>query len=141
MYFIIFSVGNQVPVIIIFALLISNVKKLKVFYKTTVFMTSILSTSVIGILWGFIYDPDIGPIAAFLGFFGLDPIYWLAEPIWAMLAILLTNDVAVGRLLYCIDSSSYPGYSEGNRRGGKHRWCDRPATRLVLNGSLNQANH
>jgi raffinose/stachyose/melibiose transport system permease protein len=91
LYFILFSVGIQVPIIILFALLISNVKKLKGFYKTTVFMPSILSTSVVGILWGFIYDPDIGPISAFLGFFGLDPIYWLAEPKWAMVAILLTN--------------------------------------------------
>jgi raffinose/stachyose/melibiose transport system permease protein len=91
MYFIIFSVGIQIPVIVIFALLISNVKKLQGFYKTTVFIPSILSTSVIGILWGFIYNPDIGPIAAFLGFFGLEPIYWLAEPKWAMIAILLTN--------------------------------------------------
>jgi raffinose/stachyose/melibiose transport system permease protein len=91
MYFIFFSVGLQVPIIVIFALLISNVKKFQGFYKTTVFMPSILSTSVIGILWGFIYDPDIGPIAAFLGFFGIDPIYWLAESDWAMIAILITN--------------------------------------------------
>lgn len=90
-YFILFSVGIQVPIIIVFALLISNVKRLKGFYKTTVFMPSILSTSVIGIIWGFIYDPDIGPISDFLALFGLEPIYWLAEPRWAMLAILLTN--------------------------------------------------
>jgi raffinose/stachyose/melibiose transport system permease protein len=91
MYFIVFSVGIQIPVIIIFALLISNVKRFKGFYKTTVFMPSILSTSVIGILWGFIYDPDIGPISALLGFFGIDPIYWLADSKWALIAILLTN--------------------------------------------------
>lgn len=91
MYFIVFSVGIQVPIIILFALLISNVKKLKGFYKTTVFMPSVLSTSVIGILWSFIYDPDIGPISEFLGWFGIDPIYWLAESPWAMIAILLTN--------------------------------------------------
>ncbi|MFC5405227.1 carbohydrate ABC transporter permease [Cohnella soli] len=91
MYFIIVSVGLQVPIIVIFALLISNVKKFRGFYKTTVFIPSILSTSVIGILWSFIYDPDIGPIAAFLGFFGLDPIYWLSDTKWAMIAILITN--------------------------------------------------
>lgn len=91
MYFILFSVGIQVPIIIVFALLISNVKRLKGFYKTTVFMPSVLSTSVIGILWGFIYDPDIGPISDFLSWFGIDPIYWLAESPWAMIAILLTN--------------------------------------------------
>jgi len=91
MYFIFFSVGLQVPCIVVFALLISSVKKLRGFYKTTVFIPSIVSTSVVGILWGFIYDPDIGPIAAFLGFFGIDPIYWLAKSRWAMIAILITN--------------------------------------------------
>lgn len=91
MYFIVFSVGLQVPIIVLFALLISNVKRFKGFYKTTVFIPSILSTSVIGILWGFIYDPDIGPISAALKFFGIEPIYWLADSKWAMIAILLTN--------------------------------------------------
>ncbi len=90
-YFILFSVGLQVPVIVFFAILISNVKRFRGLYKTTVFIPSILSTSVIGILWGFIYDPDIGPISDFLGWFGIDPIYWLAESPWAMIAILLTN--------------------------------------------------
>lgn len=91
LYFIVFSVGIQVPIIVLFAILISNVKRLKGFYKTTVFMPSILSTSVIGILWGFIYDPDIGPITDILGWFGIEPIYWLAESKWAMIAILVTN--------------------------------------------------
>ncbi|MFC5471700.1 carbohydrate ABC transporter permease [Cohnella suwonensis] len=91
MYFLLFSVILQVPVIIVCALLISNVKRFAGLYKTTVFVPSILSTSVIGILWGFIYDPDIGPIAAFLKFFGMEPIYWLAESKWAMKAILITN--------------------------------------------------
>ncbi|WEK53160.1 MAG: sugar ABC transporter permease [Candidatus Cohnella colombiensis] len=91
MYFILFSVGLQVPLIIVFALLISNVKRFQGFYKTTVFIPSILSTSVIGILWSFIYDPDIGPISAFLGKFGIEPIYWLAESDLALIAILITN--------------------------------------------------
>lgn len=87
----IFSCGIQVPLIIIFSLLISNVKRFQGFYKTTVFMPSILSTSIIGILWGYIYDPDVGLLNNFLKVFGIDPIYWLAESKWAMFSILLTN--------------------------------------------------
>ncbi|MFC3802119.1 carbohydrate ABC transporter permease [Cohnella sp. GCM10012308] len=86
-----FSCCIQVPLIIIFSLLISNVKRFQGFYKTTVFMPSILSTSIIGILWGYIYDPDVGLLNNFLNLFGIDPIYWLAEPKWAMFSILLTN--------------------------------------------------
>ncbi|ANE46947.1 sugar ABC transporter permease [Paenibacillus swuensis] len=89
--FILFSVFIQVPLIIFFAILISNVTKLQGLYKTTVFMPSILSTSVIGILWGFLYEPEEGIINGFLGLFGVPDIYWLAEEKWAMLAILITN--------------------------------------------------
>lgn len=91
LYFILFSVFIQVPLIIIFSLLISGVKRLQGFYKTTVFLPSILSTSVIGILWGYIYNPDVGLLNNVLKLFGVEPIYWLGESQWAMLSILITN--------------------------------------------------
>lgn len=89
--FILFSVFVQVPLIIFFALLISGVKRLRRFYKTTVFMPSILSTSVIGILWSFIYEPEIGLLNQFLGLFGVEPIYWLSDTKTALLSVLITN--------------------------------------------------
>ncbi|GMK42387.1 ABC transporter permease [Paenibacillus sp. CCS19] len=91
MYFILFSVFIQVPLIIFFAILVGHVKRFQGFYKTTVFIPSILSTSVIGILWGFIYEPEIGPLNKLLSVFGIDPIYWLADTKWAMFAVLATN--------------------------------------------------
>lgn len=90
-YFLVFSVFIQVPIIIFFALLISGVKRFQRFYKTTVFMPSIISTSVVGILWGFFYEPEMGLVNRFLGLFGIDTIYWLGEEKWAMVAILITN--------------------------------------------------
>lgn len=91
MYFILFSVFIQVPLIIFFAVLIGSIKRFQGFYKTTVFIPSILSTSVIGILWGFVYEPEIGPLNKFLGLLGIEPIYWLADTKWAMLSVLITN--------------------------------------------------
>lgn len=90
-YFILFSCLIQVPLIVFFSLLIANVKKLKGLYKTAVFMPSIMSTAVIGILWGFIYNPDFGLLNKVLGIFGIDPIFWLSEKKWAMISILITN--------------------------------------------------
>lgn len=58
-WFILFSVCIQVPLIVFFSLLISNVKKLKGLYKTAVFMPSIMSTAVIGILWGLSMSPTL----------------------------------------------------------------------------------
>lgn len=91
MYFIFFSVFVQVPLIIFFAILIGGVKRLQGFYKTTVFVPAILSTAVIGILWQFIYNPEVGIVNKFLGLFGIDTIYWLADMRFALWAILITN--------------------------------------------------
>ncbi|WP_128659302.1 carbohydrate ABC transporter permease [Paenibacillus sp. 598K] len=90
-YFILFSCFVQVPVIILFSLLIAQVKRLKGLYKTAVFLPSIMSTAVIGILWGFIYHPDFGLMNEALGLLGIEPVYWLSDRKWAMLAILITN--------------------------------------------------
>lgn len=91
MYILLFSVFVQVPIIIFFAILIAGVKRLQGFYKTTVFMPSIISTAVIGILWRFMYNPEVGIINKFLSLFGVDTIYWLADMKVAMWAILMTN--------------------------------------------------
>ncbi|MEC0176346.1 sugar ABC transporter permease [Paenibacillus favisporus] len=90
-YFILFSCGIQVPLIVFFSLLIAHVKKLKGLYKTAVFLPSIMSTAVIGILWGFIYEPNIGLLNNILKVFGIEPLYWLSDEKYAMLAILITN--------------------------------------------------
>ncbi|MBY0010413.1 carbohydrate ABC transporter permease [Paenibacillus typhae] len=90
-WFILFSVFIQVPLIVLFSLLIANVKKLKGLYKTAVFMPSIMSTAVIGILWGFIYEPNIGLFNKLLSLIGIDPVYWLSDERFAMLSILITN--------------------------------------------------
>ncbi|RED66010.1 carbohydrate ABC transporter permease [Cohnella lupini] len=90
-YFILFSVVVQVPAIVFFSLLISNVKKLKGLYKTAVFVPSVMSTAVIGILWSFIYEPDIGLFNLILMKLGLQPVMWLSDPNWAMFSILITN--------------------------------------------------
>ena len=90
-YFILFSVFIQVPIIIVLSLMISNVKKLKGFYKTAVFVPAVMSTAVIGILWSFIYEPDIGLFNLILTKLGLQPVMWLSESKWAMFSILITN--------------------------------------------------
>ncbi|WP_123039724.1 carbohydrate ABC transporter permease [Cohnella candidum] len=91
MFFLLFSVVLQVPLIVFFSLLISGVKRLQGLYKTTVFMPSILSTSIIGILWGFLYHPTDGLFNKVLGLFGIEPVSWLGDTKWAMFSILVTN--------------------------------------------------
>jgi len=90
-YFILFSVFIQVPITIVASLMIANVKKLQGLYKTAIFMPTVMSTAVIGILWGFIYNYDVGLLNKIIVFFGGQPVDWLGSPKTAMLSILITN--------------------------------------------------
>lgn len=91
--FIGFSCFIQVPVIIVLALFISRVGRLAGFYKTTVFVPSILSTAVVGVLWSFVYHPEAGLLNQLLHALGLDSWkrVWLADEHTAMLSVLVTN--------------------------------------------------
>ncbi|MCZ8520452.1 MULTISPECIES: carbohydrate ABC transporter permease [Paenibacillus] len=89
-----FAVFIQIPLIILLAVLISEVRRGQSFYKTTFFLPSILSTPVTGVLWSFVvFHPDIGVLNYALRAAGLDhlAVAWLAEEKTALLSILITN--------------------------------------------------
>ncbi|MFE5323345.1 carbohydrate ABC transporter permease [Paenibacillus sp. NPDC056579] len=91
--FILFAVVVQIPVIIVLGIAISSIRRWKGLYKTTVFVPSILSTAVVGILFSFIYHPEIGLLNQLLKSAGAGSLVhtWLADDKTAMLAILVTN--------------------------------------------------
>ncbi|UKS27825.1 sugar ABC transporter permease [Paenibacillus sp. HWE-109] len=91
--FICFSIGVQIPVIVCLALLVSKVRRGKSVYKTMIFLPTILSTAVVGVIWSFIYHPQAGLLNQVLATIGLAAWQhvWLAEASTAMLSILVTN--------------------------------------------------
>lgn len=92
MYFILFAVLISIPLILVIAILISRVKKLRSFYKTGVFLPVVLSTAIVGILWQFIYRYDVGLLNNFLHLFNEDWVRaWLGDPSWAMISVLIAN--------------------------------------------------
>ncbi len=93
LYFILFTCVISIPLFVVIAILISRVKAIASFYKISIFVPVILSTAVVGILWGVILDPEIGMLNSFLKAVGLDAfaLYWLADPRTAMISILVVN--------------------------------------------------
>ena len=92
-YFVLFSLFIQIPVIVFLSILVSGVRRFLDFYKTTVFMPSVLSTAIVGVIWKFIYHPDAGLVNQVLRAVGLESwaLGWLGEENFAFLAILVTN--------------------------------------------------
>lgn len=93
LYFIGFSVGLQIPFILGLSLVVSRVRRWTAFYKTMIFLPTILSTAVVGVLWGFIYHPEAGLLNQMLEAVGLGAWKhtWLGDESTAMLAVLVTN--------------------------------------------------
>ncbi|MFC3772313.1 carbohydrate ABC transporter permease [Paenibacillus sp. GCM10012303] len=91
--FVLFSIFIQIPVIVGLSILVSGVRRFLDFYKTTVFMPSVLSTAIVGVIWKFIYHPDAGLVNQVLRAVGLESwaLGWLGEENFAFLAILVTN--------------------------------------------------
>ncbi|GAB2697796.1 carbohydrate ABC transporter permease [Paenibacillus thermoaerophilus] len=92
-YFVLFSVFVQIPFILFVSIVISGARRFLDFYKTTVFLPSVLSTAIVSIVWKFIYHPDAGLINQILRAVGLESwaIGWLGDERFAFLAILFAN--------------------------------------------------
>lgn len=91
--FVLFSCFIQIPIIVTLSIILSNARKFKDIYKTTVFMPSILSTAVVGVIWKFIYHPDAGLVNQILNLIGLESWTrgWLGDEHFAFFSILVTN--------------------------------------------------
>jgi ABC-type sugar transport system permease subunit len=62
------------------------------YFKVVYFLPVMMSTTIVGLLWGRLLDPTFGPINSLLRAVGwADPPMWLAEPGWAMAAIIIVS--------------------------------------------------
>jgi multiple sugar transport system permease protein len=61
------------------------------FYRAVFFLPYVLPVSVTTLIWGYLLNPDRGILAAFLGWFGIEPISWLSDPGLAMPAVIVTT--------------------------------------------------
>ncbi|WP_112179045.1 MULTISPECIES: carbohydrate ABC transporter permease [Paraliobacillus] len=90
----IFVVG-VVPISIILSLLIALLLNSKIkflgFFRTIYFLPFVTSVVAVAIVWGWIFHSDYGLLNYFLGWFGVDPIKWITDPNFAMLALIILS--------------------------------------------------
>jgi multiple sugar transport system permease protein len=86
--FLTLALGFFTPVIL--AILLSEIPRGKVFFRTLYFLPHLTSTLVITLLWQLMYDPtEKGMLNQILAFFGLPHQTWLQDPAWAMVCCVL----------------------------------------------------
>ncbi|WP_211234184.1 MULTISPECIES: carbohydrate ABC transporter permease [Aliagarivorans] len=83
------SLFIQLPLAMICALCVYQKKWSNTVFRMMFFLPYILAEVVAGLIWRFIYDGNYGLISSFTEFFGLEPIFVLADRGLAFTAILV----------------------------------------------------
>ena len=87
--------GTFLPIIVALPLAVilwSGIRGLTIF-RTIFFMPIVLSSMIVGIIWGWIYNPVFGILNEFLRGVGLDSLAraWLGDPATALPAIIIAS--------------------------------------------------
>lgn len=85
------SVFGQVPIAMVLALLLMRSTLFQRVIRASVFMPMVLSSVVVGIIWGYIYHPQIGILNFLLEGIGLESWKksWLSDPKVSMFALMV----------------------------------------------------
>ncbi|MBD8497811.1 carbohydrate ABC transporter permease [Paenibacillus arenosi] len=107
------SVFGQVPLALLLALLLSQGTWFQRFVRASVFMPMVLSSVVIGIIWSYIYQPQIGLLNGILSFVGLEEWNraWLSDPsiaMWMIAIPIIWNFIGPYLIMFLAALSSIP---------------------------------
>ena len=79
----------QMPLALLVATMLADRAPLTGTFRLIFFLPYVLAEVTAGLIWRFIYDGDYGAAASVANWLGLDPVYVLADPNFAIYAILL----------------------------------------------------
>jgi multiple sugar transport system permease protein len=83
------TVGLGLPLALGLALLLNAVGRGRNFYRTSLFLPTVVAAAIAAIFWRWFYQPYTGPLGALLRLVGLPPVAWLDDPQWALPALVL----------------------------------------------------
>jgi N-acetylglucosamine transport system permease protein len=83
------------------------------FYRIVFFFPQVISAVIVGMLWGYVYNPNMGLLNGVLGAVGLDSLKhtWLGDPkliLWAIVAVAIWSGVGFYMVIYIAGMQSIP---------------------------------
>ncbi len=70
-------------------LLNARLVRFRTLFRTIYFIPFVTTLVAVAVVWRYLYHPQYGLLNWGLGFLGVEPVDWLADPKWAMPAIIL----------------------------------------------------
>ncbi|HRA47263.1 MAG TPA: sugar ABC transporter permease, partial [Thermomicrobiales bacterium] len=109
------------------------------FYRVVFFFPQVISAVIVGMLFSYVYNPNIGLLNGTLGALGLDSLKrtWLGDPsliLWAIVAVAVWSGVGFYMVIYIAGMQSIPtSFYEAAILDGANRWrCFRDITLPLL---------
>ena len=104
------ALGFVTPIVL--ALLLTEIPRGKIFFRTIYFLPHLTSALVIMLLWKMMFDPtENGMLNQLLAFFGIGRQTWLQDPAWAMTCCILPGvwaGAGMASLIYVAALGSLP---------------------------------
>ncbi|GAK40644.1 sugar ABC transporter permease [Paenibacillus urinalis] len=112
--FVLASVFGQIPLALALAVLLHKSSFLQKFLRSAVFLPMVLSTVVIGMIWQYIYHPQIGILNFLLDALKLEDwkMEWLSDPaiaIYSLVPPLLWSFVGLYLIIFVSALQNIPG--------------------------------
>lgn len=89
-----FTIMTTVPLVVLalaLAILADRVRRGRWFYRLVFFAPYVLPSSVLALIWVWLYQPTFGLFSSWLSFIGISAPAWLAEPQWAMASVAIAT--------------------------------------------------
>lgn len=124
--YVVITVPIQLGVGVCIALMIGRIKRLKGFYRTIYFLPYITSAVAVSWVWRLMYDPSMGVINVFLGWFGIPSQKFLQTPGEALLSVsvvMIWQAAGFAMLIFMAGLEAIPKmYFEAARMDGASGW-------------------
>lgn len=89
--FVIGVVPMSIVISLFVAIMLNRIKVLSSLFRSIYFLPFVTSTVAVSIVWSWLFHTRYGLINYFLGFVGVDPIAWLTNPDFALLALIIMS--------------------------------------------------
>jgi multiple sugar transport system permease protein len=98
-----FTVPFSMAIAVVVAVLLNQKLRLRAAYRAAFFLPQVTATVAIAMVWLWMYNPQYGLLNGLLSFFGLPSKAWLADPswaLWAVIAVGIWQGIGLKMLIY-----------------------------------------
>lgn len=124
-----FTVLSTVPLVLValvMALLVQQGLPAQWLWRLSFFMPFLLASTVVSLIWAWLFNPSLGLVNSFLASFGIAPVAWLQDPNVSMISIVIATvwwTVGFNFLLYLSALQNIPDQQyEAAALDGAGKW-------------------